>query len=400
MRLAVVILIGLVVASSNATRAQAPDVFSTLTARVSQPPRPLIAAGRRYLAYEIYVTNVAARDTTIDSLEVRQTGRAENAPLLRLEGAALSDAMRRFGPAGGDVRTLPGGRAAVVFVWIALPASGVPASLTHRMAAHVGPSSQTASDSYALVVSGIDVAVSAASPVTLAPPLEGDHWLAANGPDNNAGHRRATFAFSGDLRISQRFAIDWIRLFDEGRTWRGDPLKNASYRAYGARALAVADGVVAAITDGIPENVPDPTRRAVPITPSTLGGNSVILDLGNRLAAFYAHLQPGSLLVKKGDRVRRGQPLGLVGNTGNSSEPHLHFHLSEGNASFDAEGVPYVFSSFDEEATADEVTRAMKEDGNSVAIDAAALGRWSARQPEHRRGEMLLSTTLVRFPAR
>jgi murein DD-endopeptidase MepM/ murein hydrolase activator NlpD len=187
-------------------------------------------------------------------------------------------------------------------------------------------------------------------------------------------------------------------MYDDGRTWRGDQLKNSSYRAYGSRALAVADGVVVETTDGIPENVPDPVARAVPITPSTLGGNTIVLDIGNRLSAFYAHLQPGSLLVKKGDRVRRGQPLGLVGNSGNSSEPHLHFHLAEGNPSFDAEGIPYVFSSFDQEATADEVNRAIKDDGRSLAIDAAMLARWSARRPERRAQEMLLATTLVHFP--
>ena len=70
----------------------------------------------------------------------------------------------------------------------------------------------------------------------------------------------------------------------------------------------------------------------VPITLETVGGNNVIMEIGDGLYAFYAHLQPGSLRVKVGDKVRRGQVLGLLGNSGNSSEPHLHFHIC--NAQF------------------------------------------------------------------
>jgi len=63
--------------------------------------------------------------------------------------------------------------------------------------------------------------------------------------------------------------------------------------------------------------------------------------------AFYAHLQPGSLRVKRGDKVRTGQVVGLVGNSGNSTEPHLHFHLSDGNSPLGSEGIPYIHGSFE-----------------------------------------------------
>jgi murein DD-endopeptidase MepM/ murein hydrolase activator NlpD len=104
----------------------------------------------------------------------------------------------------------------------------------------------------------------------------------------------------------------------------------------------VADATVAAIKDGIPENVPGPTSRAVPITSETIDGNYVVLDLGEGRFAFYAHLQPGSLRVKAGDRVTTGQVLGLVGNSGNSTEPHLHFHVSNGVSPLGSEGLPYA----------------------------------------------------------
>jgi murein DD-endopeptidase MepM/ murein hydrolase activator NlpD len=112
----------------------------------------------------------------------------------------------------------------------------------------------------------------------------------------------------------------------------------------------VADGVIASVKDGIPENIPGATSRAVPITLDTVGGNYVVLDLGDDRFAFYAHLQPGSLRVKVGDRVRRGQVLGLVGNSGNSTQPHLHFHVTNGNSPLGAEGIPYAIGSFEVQA--------------------------------------------------
>jgi murein DD-endopeptidase MepM/ murein hydrolase activator NlpD len=99
--------------------------------------------------------------------------------------------------------------------------------------------------------------------------------------------------------------------------------------------------------DGIPENVPGPTSRAVPMTLETLAGNHVTVDIGGGRFAFYAHLQPRSLRVKKGDRVRRGQVLGLVGNSGNSTEPHLHFHISDSPSPLGSEGIPHVMRSFE-----------------------------------------------------
>ena len=70
--------------------------------------------------------------------------------------------------------------------------------------------------------------------------------------------------------------------------------------------------------------------------------------------AFYAHMQPGSLRVKVGDKVTRGQVLGLLGNTGNSSEPHLHFQICSANSELGSEGLPYAFSSFEVQGKAGE----------------------------------------------
>jgi murein DD-endopeptidase MepM/ murein hydrolase activator NlpD len=129
-------------------------------------------------------------------------------------------------------------------------------------------------------------------------------------------------------------------------SFHDDPKINANWYSYGTEVLAVADGTVTAVKDGIPENVPLSPNRAVPVTLETIGGNYVMLALGNGRFAFYAHLQPGSFRVKPGDHVRRGQLLGLLGNSGNSDFAHLHFHITDGG-SLASEGLPYVFESFE-----------------------------------------------------
>jgi len=138
-----------------------------------------------------------------------------------------------------------------------------------------------------------------------------------------------------------------------------------------------------AVKDGIPENIPGANSRAVPITLETVGGNHVILDLGNGRYAFYAHLQPGKIPVKAGDKVKRGQPVGLVGNSGNSTEPHLHFHISDANSPLGSDGLPYAFPSFE--------------------LQGKGWG-WKRTAPnsptEKRINEMPLENDVVRFPSK
>jgi murein DD-endopeptidase len=85
----------------------------------------------------------------------------------------------------------------------------------------------------------------------------------------------------------------------------------------------------------------------VPINLETVGGNYIILDLGKGYFAFYAHLQPKSVRVKIGGKVRRGQVIALLGNSGQSDAPHLHFHIADAPSPLGAEGLPYVFGSFE-----------------------------------------------------
>src|SRR5208337_3490488 len=100
--------------------------------------------------------------------------------------------------------------------------------------------------------------------------------------------------------ISRRYAIDWMQVKD-GQSFSGDATDKRSYFAYGKPVLAVADSVAVVARDGLPDNVPghnDGFRPAVAITPDTVAGNTIVLDLGGGQFAHYLHLQPGSVRVK------------------------------------------------------------------------------------------------------
>jgi len=367
------------------TEASRPILTAPIDAIVPKAPTPFRADGKTHLVYELNVTNIGTDDCLLDRVSVRAddgtVGAVREPPLLDLHDTPLADAVARPGsPAlrGAAKLNIGAGQRAVVYVWASVPADvPPPRALQHRITMKLGDTQRV------FETSAARVALSGA-PRVIGPPLSGAGWLAANGPSNSSGHRRTIVSVDGAARVPQRFAIDWIQLRPDGSRHDGDPKENKNYRAYGHDALAVADAVVSAVKDGIPENVPGPTSRAVPITLETVGGNHVILDLGDGVFAFYAHLQPGSIAVKVGDHVRRGQRLGLVGNSGNSTEPHLHFHLSDANSPLGSEGLPYAFEAFDVESR--------------IASFAAEKLSWAPfAAPDPRKSEMPLENVVVRF---
>ena len=138
--------------------------------------------------------------------------------------------------------------------------------------------------------------------------------------------------------------MDWEQLDKEHRIYSGPREKLESSTVFGKPAIAVADGTVVSAIDGRPEQTPG--KFPTDISLDAADGNHVILDLGHGHYALYAHLPPGSLKVHTNDRVKRGQALGLVGNTGNSVAPHLHFQLMDGPSSLASNGLPYEIDGF------------------------------------------------------
>jgi murein DD-endopeptidase MepM/ murein hydrolase activator NlpD len=384
-----VVLLVLAIGVIEAGAQVRPPINIPIEMDVPIPPTPVEGDGKIHLVYELHLTNFSTNDLTLTRVEVLGH---DATPLAQYESTELNGRLARPGlpPANKEKQRLGGGMRAVVYIWLTLDApSGVPSSLSHRVTAILSapPGASSGGDAPAKTEptevkgEGAQIKVHSDSPLVISPPLRGGEWLAANGPSNISGHRRALIPVGGKARISQRFAIDWVQLRPDGKTWINDRLKNENYRCYGVEALAVADGMVVAVKDGIPQNVPGATSRAVTITLETIGGNHVILDLGQGRYAFYAHLQPGSLRVKVGDQVRRGQVLGLVGNSGNSTEPHLHFHISDANSPLGSEGLPYVLESFERQGQGG----GWKPAGKDAVV-------------ERRVREIPLENAVVRFP--
>ncbi len=142
---------------------------------------------------------------------------------------------------------------------------------------------------------------------------------------------------------SQRFAMDLL-VFKEGKSHAGDGKRCEDYFAWGRKILAPADGKVVAAVDGQDDATPGVMMQPGTGNPA---GNHVVLDHGNGEFSLLAHFRKGSLRVKAGDTVKAGQYLGLCGNSGNTSEPHLHIHLQTGPDFPGAtEGLPMAFTDF------------------------------------------------------
>jgi hypothetical protein len=343
------------------------------------PKAPTVATGEngQFLTYEVHITNFMAQPFTLKKLDAMSA--SDKRVVMSFGDSALMRAITRPGApttTGADKLKIAPGMRAVAFLWIPIAAgSTAPAQLVHRVSIEQGTGDSVRTNE----LEGTPISV-ASSAVTIGPPLRGGVWLAANGPAEASGHRRALIPIAGTPAIAQRFAIDWVKVADDDKTFKGDQLKNESYYAEGVDALAVANGTVVAVKDSIPENIPGINSRAVPITLETVGGNHVIIDIGGGNYAFYAHLTPGSIRVKKGQQVKRGDVVGLVGNTGNSTEPHLHFHISDGNSPLGSEGLPY------------------RMDFEVVGHCRTFNMGCERSAPVARKGEVPLANQLIRFP--
>lgn len=156
----------------------------------------------------------------------------------------------------------------------------------------------------------------------------------------------------------QRFAYDFV-IARNGSTHHGDPARNESYFCFGKPARAPAAATVAAAAHRIPDNIPGKMNEQQPL------GNHVVLDHGNGEFSFLAHLEQGSVAVKPGQHVRAGAALGRCGNSGRSSEPHLHYHLQTTLDFGRAEGLPAQFLRY--RANGEPVARGEPARGQKIA---------------------------------
>jgi len=295
--------------------------------------------GRTHLAYELLLTNAGDQDVTLDSLRVTGDGRN----LSDLSGDRLADRTRLT---GGHTPTTRIGAGQLAKVWLDVSLDTkdpVPQHLSHQLMVAVShPAPPLVPPIVTENVAAVDV--SHRRPAVIAPPLHGPNWVDVNSCCAMTPHRLALNPIDGKLWGAERFAIDYLQLDGTGRIFQGNRADPRSYPYFGADIHAVADGPVVSVLDGLPEQVPG--RTPTGLTLQQYGGNHVVQDIGDGNYAFYAHLQTGSVQVHPGDRLRTGQVLGRLGNSGNSDAPHLHFHVMDTPDPLRSDGLPFVFATF------------------------------------------------------
>ncbi len=347
--------------------------------------------GLYHLVYELELTNTKHAPATlkrIDVLDANHPGRV----LASYEGKTLLDSLRTLQPGPAESAVIPFDESRLFYIELAFKPGRVPSAVTHRLsllgAASPAPSTPATPLQYTVARVELD-----RTPIAvIGPPLAGPNWLAVNGCCNSLLVHRGSFqGVNGRLYAAQRFAIDYMRLNDKGELVHGDPSKVQDYVGYGAKVLAVADGTVVSASDTMNDQPPGKLPNPADMSLETVDGNHVIIDIGHGRYAFYAHLKKGSVTVHAGEHVRRGMIIGRLGNSGNTSAPHLHFHIMNGPSALGSSGLPYVIDRF---KLSGQVDVERFEESSGLA------GRWGHRlaRPVPQKGRFPLNLDIVNFP--
>jgi murein DD-endopeptidase MepM/ murein hydrolase activator NlpD len=315
------------------------------------PQRVHGSDGREHVEYDLVVTNVFSADATLTSLQVRGDGRL----LLTLTGDVLAAATHRVFSTD-PTASIASASTAVTQVDLVLPRAlrgATPKRLTHRIAYTIPADAPSRAIIGSTTIDGPVLRIDRRAPIVISSPLGGSGWLNANGccSDPTSPHRATLVSSSNGAYVTpETFAVDWIRVVG-GVFYTGDGKQNSDWPAYGAPVYAVANGTVVSTVDDKPEippfeNNPDLGR------PADYAGNNVILKLGRGRYAAYAHLQPGSVRVRRGQRLRTGQQIGRLGNSGNTDGPHLHFGIQARPDPL-SDSVPFEIDAFTLEGNGD-----------------------------------------------
>lgn len=346
--------------------------------------------GRYHGVYELTLANTSPVAVTVNRIELVD-GESPDGSIASFTDDDLLLRLRTLGNAPAPSADLGPSQTRLFLVDHSFAqGSPLPQRLLHRLhiSAPAGPG-QTEPSSLSYTAAPLEITPVA---LVLGPPLRGPGWVAANGCCFPlVGHRSTGLPTNGEIHFAQRFAIDWMQLDRQGRIAEGDLAEVSSYPSYGAELLAVADGTVIQTRNDLPEQVPPTLPDPTTIDLENVLGNNVILDLGNGAYALYAHLQPSSVRVTLGESVKQGQVLGLLGNTGNTSAPHLHFHLMDG-PTLASNGLPYTIAPM---AVAGQIPLESVEQFYSLE------GDWRSAllpQPEPREQQFPLFLTVIDFP--
>jgi hypothetical protein len=342
--------------------------------------------GKVHVEYELHVTNSFATAESVELTELDVFAHGSTAAVASWKGQDLCAlAKPNCAEGAGQVTILAGGRT-VLFIWLSFSANTPVHAIWHSM-------NYIDAQEKRHTLRGAKVTLAPQAAIEIGPPLGGGRfWLATEGPGNVQSHHWGSLqSMDGTVTVAQRFAIDFVGLDAAGHALPVTPdapqaSQNAEWFGYDADVLAVADGVVRDSRDGQPDNQPlaahpEPTD----LTPRGLYGNFVILEIAPGVFAHYAHLRPGSVRVRAGEHVHRGDVIAHLGDSGNSAVPHLHFHISDKPTFLGSEGLPYRIARFTLEGTA----------GKEIVLSPTS--KWSPH-PVKEQDALPLDSNVILFP--
>ena len=303
-------------------------------------PGEIRQSGGRALVYELIVSNPRTGPMTVEELQV---SRGRGGLIASIAGTDWPGIVTPL-PIGTratftrqGLRLGSGGRA-LLYLWLEVPEGELPESLCHELI--VVGDLEGAEVRWAVTGPTLQVR----SALVIDAPVRGGEWLVNNGLGDATNHRRF-FVVHGEYLIPQRFGADFHKLAADGNNASNEGLRLEDFHSYDVPLHAVADGEVVVVHDVLDDN----PAQAPPLEFAwdDVPGNHVILRIAPEAYAMYVHLRPGSIRVRPGERVERGQVIAAIGNTGNVSAPHLHFHVGDRPHVNSSQGIPIHFRSFE-----------------------------------------------------
>lgn len=307
-------------------------------------PIPLPSTDGINLAYELEITTPDRSPVIAESIEVidAATGRVVYTPEAQVWQKTWQPASNPPPTAGERMNGTLKLSVPRISLWFKVRPDAVPDRLVHRLTLN-----RSASGLPPLTVTGGAVTVRKdLKPVVIGPPVKGSGWVVMETTLPTTHHFLMPVTINNVTTVDQRYAQDWFYIDPvNGSAAAGNATLARNFLGYGKELLAVADGTVVQVRDGVPEN--EIIYHKIPFAFETGTGNTVIIGIGNDTYAGYCHIVPGSIRVKAGDRVKEGDVIALLGNTGQSDIPHLHFEVVKGRpAIIGGEGYPFVFREY------------------------------------------------------
>lgn len=305
------------------------EVFTPVLVSELDNVTPFFGSDNKYhLVYGLLLTNTRTLPATIEVIEVFGT-EEPTVPLMTLKGNELLPFLSHLDSAKVLNRTIERDGSRVLFLNLDFAErESIPKEIIHRISVKGAASPASEMPTLASYDAGKITIFEQGLPI-ISSPLEGNNWLSINGCCSFYGvHQTTLMPVYGGLYNAQRFATDFMKLDKQGYLVHGDSSIPSNWICYDEKVLAVANGTIVSVLDGLPDQNPGTMPDPKTITMTTYTGNHVILRVNEEVYAFYAHLRNGSIKVKVGDRVKNGDHIANVGNSGNTSAPHLHFHMT------------------------------------------------------------------------